>query len=395
MNFWKRFRQKRLDSKIGFLISNDAAETLCVPGYTSLDKCPEVLTGCRRIAELISTLTIHLMENTENGDQRVINELSRKIDISPSPYLTRKAWMEAIVMNLPLYGRGNSIVAIRTQNGYLTELEPIAAHRVSISHSGNYQVWIDGKPYPTDSLLHFIFNPDPHCFWCGRGLQVSLRDFANNLKQASATERAFLTSKWKPSVIVKVDAITEEFSSPEGRQKLLDSYVKAADVGEPWLIPAEQFDVTQIKPLTLADLAISDTVEMNRRMIAAVLGVPPFLLGVGEYNKEAWNAFVNHTVRPIVIGLQQEMTKKLILSPSMYIRFNLLSLYDWDIQTLSSVFGSLSDRGFVTGNEVRDRMGLSPKDGLDELRVLENYIPYELSAYQKKLVQGDDVQNAT
>ena len=89
------------------------------------------------------------------------------------------------------------------------------------------------------------------------------------------------------------------------------------------------------------------------------------------------------------------MTKKLILSPSMYIRFNLLSLYDWDIQTLSSVFGSLSDRGFVTGNEVRDRMGLSPKDGLDELRVLENYIPYELSAYQKKLVQGDDVQNAT
>lgn len=303
--------------------------------------------------------------------------------------------MEAIVMNLLLYGRGNSIVAIRTQNGYLTELEPIAAHRVSISHSGNYQVWIDGKPYPTDSLLHFIFNPDPHCFWCGRGLQVSLRDFANNLKQASATERAFLTSKWKPSVIVKVDAITEEFSSPEGRQKLLDSYVKAADVGEPWLIPAEQFDVTQIKPLTLADLAISDTVEMNRRMIAAVLGVPPFLLGVGEYNKEAWNAFVNHTVRPIVIGLQQEMTKKLILSPSMYIRFNLLSLYDWDIQTLSSVFGSLSDRGFVTGNEVRDRMGLSPKDGLDELRVLENYIPYELSAYQKKLVQGDDVQNAT
>lgn len=395
MNLWKRFRQKRSDSKIGFLISNDAAETLCVPGYTSLDKCPEVLTGCRRIAELISTLTIHLMENTENGDQRVINELSRKIDISPSPYLTRKAWMEAIVMNLLLYGRGNSIVAIRTQNGYLTELEPIAAHRVYISHSGNYQVWIDGKPYPTDSLLHFIFNPDPHCFWCGRGLQVSLRDFANNLKQASATERAFLTSKWKPSVIVKVDAITEEFSSPEGRQKLLDSYVKAADVGEPWLIPAEQFDVTQIKPLTLADLAISDTVEMNRRMIAAVLGVPPFLLGVGEYNKEAWNAFVNHTVRPIVIGLQQEMTKKLILSPSMYIRFNLLSLYDWDIQTLSSVFGSLSDRGFVTGNEVRDRMGLSPKDGLDELRVLENYIPYELSAYQKKLVQGDDVQNAT
>lgn len=63
---------------------------------------------------------------------------------------------------------------------------------------------------------------------------------------------------------------------------------------------------------------------------------------------------------------------------------------DWDIKTISEVFGSLSDRGFVTGNEVRDRIGMSPKDGLDELRILENYIPYDMSALQKKLVQGDE-----
>jgi hypothetical protein len=79
----------------------------------------------------------------------------------------------------------------------------------------------------------------------------------------------------------------------------------------------------------------------------------------------------------------------------MYVRFNVLSLYDWDIKTLADVFGGLSDRGFVDGNEVRDRLGLSPRDGLDELRVLENYIPYEMSAYQKKLVQGGAKDNGT
>ena len=57
----------------------------------------------------------------------------------------------------------------------------------------------------------------------------------------------------------------------------------------------------------------------------------------------------------------------------------------WDIQTIASVFGNLSDRGFITGNEVRDQIGMSPKEGLDELRVLENYIPYEMSGLQKKL----------
>ena len=62
---------------------------------------------------------------------------------------------------------------------------------------------------------------------------------------------------------------------------------------------------------------------------------------------------------------------------------------DWDIQTISEVFGKLSDRGYVTGNEVRDRIGMSPKEGLDELRILENYIPYDMIGAQKKLIQEE------
>ena len=196
-----------------------------------------------------------------------------------------------------------------------------------------------------------------------------------------------MESKWKPSLIVKVDAMIDEFSSPAGRKKLLDEYAASANVGEPWLIPAEQFEVEQVRPLTLADLAIKDTVELDKRTVAAVLGVPPFLLGVGEYNKDAWNNFVQNTVRPIAVGIQQEMTKKLILSPKWYVKFNVLSLMDWDLNTLYTVFGGLSDKGIVTGNEVRDRIGMSPLDGLDDLRILENFIPANMIGDQKKLVQ--------
>lgn len=383
-----RKKQTRNKSPVGFLVTDEAAETLCVPGYTTLDRCPEVVAGCRRIAELIGSLTIHLMANTEKGDKRIVNMLSRKLDIDPTPNMTRKTWIEAIVMNLLLYGKGNSIVKIHTQNGYLQDLEPIEASRVSIPESKTYEVRIDGIPYGRDEIMHFVYNPDPHCLWRGQGLQVPLMPIVNNLKQAAATEKAFLSSKWKPSVIVKVDALTEEFSNIAGRKKLLQDYVESSDAGEPWLIPAEQFDVQQVKPLSLSDLAINDSVQLNRRMVAAIIGVPPFLLGVGDYNQNEWNAFINNKVRNIVIGLQQEITRAVITSPDMYVRFNVLSLYDWDIKTLADVFGGLSDRGFVDGNEVRDRLGLSPRDGLDELRVLENYIPYEMSAYQKKLIQG-------
>ena len=377
---------------VGIVIDQGDSESLCVPGYISLDRCPEVMTAVRRIAEVVGSITIHLMRSTDRGDFRIKNELSRMIDITPMPNMTRSVWMQGIVQNLLLHGRGNSIVLPHTRGGYLRKLEPIAADRVGFIPSGytDYKVTIDGRTYEPDDVLHFVYNPDPVYLWKGRGLSVSLRDVANNLKQAAATKKGFLESKWKPSVIVKVDAMNQSFSDPKLRQKMLDEYIETDGAGKPWVIPAEQIDVQTIKPLTLADLAISDTVEIDKRTVAAIFGIPAFLLGVGDYDKDAWNAFIQDIIRPIVLSIAQEMTRKLIVSPDWYLRFNELSLMDWDLQTIANVYGALSDRGFVTGNEVRDRIGMSPADGLDEFRVLENYIPYDMAALQKKLVQGGE-----
>lgn len=388
MSRTKQKTEKRCTGQVAFVVSDG---DICVPGYTSLDRNPEILTACRRIAELIGSMTIHLMANTERGDVRVVNELSRVIDIDPMPTMTRSMWMQSIVMTMLLYGRGNAIVVPHTHLGYLESLEPIAASRVQLLPVGgsyrDYQVWIDGVAKKPGNLLHFVYNPDKYYLWKGAGVTVSLLDVANNLKQAAATKKAFMGSEYKPSIIVKVDALTEEFSSPAGRQKLIDSYIKPQTPGQPWIIPAEQFSVEQVKPLTLADLAISDSVEIDKRTVAAVLGVPAFLLGVGGYDRAAWNSFVQNTIRPMAVSIAQEMTKKLILSPKMYLRFSVRSLMDFDLNSLYTVYGGLSDKGIVTGNEVRDIMGMPPREGLDELRILENFIPADMIGQQSKLIQ--------
>lgn len=389
----RRIQQKReVDRKSPIGVWLTDSETLCCPGYTSLDQNPEIMTACKKIAELIGSLTIHLMANTEMGDKRIINELSRKIDIEPEMHMTRSTWMQSIVMNELLYGKGNSVVIPHTYNGAIVNLEPISASRVGFEPIGyrDYKVLVDGKAHDPDNVLHFVFNPDKTYLWKGRGVTTNLLTVAENLKQAAATEKGFMESKWKPSVIVKVDSLIDEFSSPDGRQKLLDDYVKSSNVGEPWLIPAEQFQVEQVRPLSLADLAIADTVQLDKRTVASIIGVPAFLLGVGEYNKEEWNNFIQSTIRTLVLGINQELTKKLIISPKMYLRLNHLSLLDWDIETIYKVFAGLSDKGIVTGNEVRDRLGMEQLEGLDELRILENYIPSDMIGAQKKLIQGGE-----
>ena len=383
-NPFKRGRQKR-DSTSPVALWLTDGEIRC-PGFTALDKCPEIVTACRKIASLIGATTIYLMANTPDGDVRIVNELSRTIDIEPMPKMTRSTWMEAIVMNLLLYGKGNSVVVPHTWEGYIQSLEPIAASRVSFLPNGyrDYKVAIDGKERSSASVLHFVYNPDKTYLWKGQGVTVALRDIAENLKQAAETEKAFMRSEYKPSIIVKVDALTDEFSSPEGRQKLIDSYAKPAKKGDPWLIPAEQFSVEQIKPLTLADLAINDSVELDKKMVAAILGVPSFVVGAGEYNKDEWNAFIQGTIMTICKSIASELTKKLIIKPEWYLQFNVWSLMDYDLTAVSNVLLAGADRGYVNGDEWRDRMHMSPA-GLKEFKVLENYIPYDKSGDQKKL----------
>lgn len=362
----------------------------CPTGYTVLSEIPEVVAAARKIAELIGSATIHLMSNEKQGDVRIINELSRLVDIEPCPNMTRAVWIEGIVMNMLLYGRGNAIVVPHTHDGYIQSLESISASRVAFEPIGyrDYKVLIDGKPKKPGNVLHFVYNPDKLYLWKGQGVTVPLKEVLDNLAQARKTEQAFLSSEYKPNVVVRVDANVQALATADGRQAIIDQYLKPSRQGEPWLIPGEMMDVSQIKPLSLADLAIADGMTVNKKTIAALFGVPAWVVGAGEYDRQEWNTFVQTKIMSIAKGMAAELTRKILVSPKWYFRFNVWSLFDYDLKTVSDILLDGSDRGFANGDEWRDRVNLSPA-GLTEYRVLENYIPWEMSGQQKKLVQDE------
>lgn len=369
-------------------------DTLSCLGYTSLAHNPEIVAAVDTIARLIGSMTIHLMENAEDGDIRVKDGLSRKIDINPNAYMTRSSLIYWIVKALFLDGNGNAVAQVRSGteqgNAYIEAIDPVSPHRVSFLPDGRgYKILIDGKPHdPNDDLLHFVLNPDIDCPWKGEGLQVVLSDVANNLKQAAKTEKGFMESKWKPSIIVKVDALADEFASPEGRKKLLESYVDSNDVGAPWLIPAEQFSVEQVKPLTLSDLALSDMVALDKRTVASIIGVPPFVLGVGDFNRDEWNNFINSKIMPLARTIEQELTKKLLISSGRFFRFNSWSLFSYSITELVSAGAEMVDRMSLRRNEWRSWVNMPPDPEMNELLALENYLPADKLGDQKKLIQN-------
>lgn len=400
----KRYRNKTRDapaptqrrSDTSWLCSVDAYNILCGSGYTRLIDCPEVRMCAHVYADLISSMTLYLMQNTAKGDKRVINGLADKLDIEPNSLMTRKTFMHNLVSVLMLAGDGNQITYPHyTADGYLENLEPLKPSGVSILEDprDGYHIQYYGQTFRPDEVLHFVINPDPEYPWKGTGYRAVLKDVIRGLKQAGVTKQALLESP-APSIIVKVDSQSEELASSAGRQKLGEQYLSDKENGRPWFIPADLFDVKEVKPLTLNDLALAKNMELDKRTVAGIFGVPPFMVGVGDFNAAEFNFFVTSRVMPLARGIEQEMTRKLIIATDMYLRFNPRSLYSYSLSDIITAGKEMVTQAAMDRNEWRDWIGMEPRDDMEELIVLENFIPAKNVGDQSKLKPAGGDSNA-
>ncbi len=402
MKLFKNKRAEVVKEKVIFtgLLTKEDFDTLCCEGYTKISDNPEVQICVNKIADLVSSMTIKLMENSENGNKRIKDELSRKIDINPNNLMTRKNFIFHLVKTLFLYGDGNCICYPRfiTKNGQVLldnidffDMSQVTYNKTYTSYSVNYK----GVTYNPDEILHFILMPSKQCPFVGSGYSYIIMDTINNLKQAAVTKKGFMASKFQPNIIVKVDSNTEELSTKDGRKKILEDYVENNEAGKPWILPAEQFEIQAIKPLTLQDLALNDSVKIDKETVAKIFDVPGFLVGTGEkFDKDEHNNFVDTRIMGISQNIQQELTRKLLYSHDRFFEFNPRSIYAYNLNDLAKIGKEWSSGGLMSRNEARDWVKLPPREGLDEIVILENYIPASKIGEQAKLLmEGGDKKN--
>lgn len=381
-------KKTRADPVTMWLNGAEATEILCPIGYTPLSKNEEIRRCVYKIADLVSDMTIMLMQNGTNGDIRIRNELAKKIDIYPNKNMTRKNFIHKIVTDMLL--GGNSVVYPHTKDGLIEDLQILQSTSLlfDVVNDG-YQIRYKDKLFYPDEVLHFVLNPDDDYPFKGQGYTKMITQTVNNLLQANATKKGFLQSKWKPSLIISIQADTEELQDPVLRKKILGSYTDTTSDGEPWLIPAGEIDVKTVQPLTLNDLAIQDSITLDIKTIAACFGIPPFMVGVGTFNKDEYNNFISTTIMSIAMIIQQELSKKLLYSPDMYFKFNPKSLMQYNLNEQVQFVKELVAGGMLNRNEGRTEFDYAPVDvdGMNDYIVLENYVPVDKVGDQKKLVQ--------
>lgn len=393
MGFFDRLMKRNVPASSSQAFQVWLSENIAIQGYRRLQDCPEIVAAVNVYADLISSMTIYLMENRKKGDVRVRNALSKMIDITPSPVMTKRQFYAHIVRVLLLYGDGNAVVFPVIKKGLIEQLVPLESSKVRFEDDkklGHYKViYGENQVYGPDEVLHFRVNPDPSRPWLGTGYTRLLAETISAMSQSTATKRSLMESP-SPSLIVKVDSNADELASEEGRALYASRFTDSKNAQRPWFIPATLMDVEQIKPLTMKDLAIAENLELDKRQIAAVYGVPAFMIGVGEFSKDEYNNFIRSRVMPIAKAIEQELTRQLLLNPDWYFTFNPRSLMAYDMTELVEAGGEMVDRMAISRNEWRDMVGLSPDDRMEELLALENYIPQEMLGKQKKLVGTND-----
>ena len=361
-------------------------EMLCPTGYKPLIKNEEVQKCANIIADLVSSMTIMLMQNGENGDIRLKNELSRKMDVCPNKLMTRKTFIFKIVKDLIL--TGNSVARVSYKDGYLDNIYLLKASETSFRQVGeSYQVLYKGTYFEPDEVLHFVMVPNDEEPFRGEGYKNAIIETVNNLLQANATKTGFLKSKWKPSMVISINSDIEDLQDKEKRNKILGSYTDTTEAGEPWIIPAGEIDIKTINPLTLNDLAIQDSITLDKKAVAAAFQIPAFMIGVGEFNKEAYNNFVSTKIMSVAMIIQQELTRKILYSNDKYFKFNAKSLMQYNLSEKTTFVKEMIGGGMLNRNEGRNEFDYSPVDseGMNDYNVLENYIPVSDVGKQKKL----------
>lgn len=383
MAWFKRSKTSQQNSVGVTYLSLDSPGVLAGMGYHRLMDAPEVASAVWLIADLISSMPIHLMENQKNGDIRIHDALARKIDVNPWSLGTRQAWVHWIVETE--LTDGEAVVIPVTSGMTISDLVP-APDATFHRHLGaaGYTVYYNGYEFDADNVLHFRLRPDPTQPWRGSGPELQLQNVVNSIIQTAVTKTAYMSSEYKPPIVVAVDS-DNDLSDKKARDKFIKNFWTRSKPDEPLIIPANLMKIQQIKPLSLTDLAIKDGVELDRKTVASIFGIPGFLLGVGTFNKDEYNTFISRTILPICRGIEQELTKKLLLSENRYFRFNARSLYSYSLQELSQIALNNRNAGLMTGNEGRNWLDLPPMDGLDELVMLENFVPADRLGDQKKL----------
>ena len=339
-------------------------------GHTSLSGVPvnpetairvsAVYACVALIAETIGTLPIHVYRDRAGNRERVDDHPAARVLIErPNPTWTRRQLIEAIVASMLLHG--NAYVGLeRDPSGYATRAWLIDPRRVRARSTGRGSLVfeVDGTVWPhPDVLLHFpalVLNED------GLGLSpiAAAREAVGLAIAAEDAAAAWWSNAGVPSAVLQAASQLTDEQARRLLARWAEMYSGPRKVGRVAVLDSG----VEYKPLTISarDLQFLETRRFQVAEIARLFRVPPHMIADVE-RSTSWGAgieqqtiaFVQYTLRPWVVRLEEVLSQDLLLTRGLYVRFALDGLLRGDTQSRWQAYRIAREIGVMSANEVR------------------------------------------
>jgi len=353
-----------------------------------------VWAAIRMLSESVAQLPIGLIERLENGDKinRTDHFLYNLVHNKPNEYQTRFGFIQKIMYDLCI--NGNSYIQIeRNGSGRPIALYPLLVTDVEIREYDEKYYYYNkntGEAIEYEEMLHFkIMSND------GMVGMSPIDTCANSISWGLGLERygnSYFQNGAKVSGVLQTDRALSTEAIDRLRNSFDMNYAKIGDSNKT-LILEEGLKFNTISLSNEASQFLSSR-QFSIEEIARIFNIPPHLLR--DLSKSSFNniqeqsrEFVQYSLMPYLIMIEQEMTCKLLKKKeigTLFFEFNTNALLRGNPKERAEYYRTMLNIGAMSINEIRQKENMNRVEQGDNLFMQLNMATVDT------IIQGGDAE---
>lgn len=279
---------------------------------------------------------------------------------------------------------GNSYWYILNNNlGTPVELWILPSHRMSIVPDKDKFIngyiytkdWNEKIPFDNNEIIHYKF-ASPHNPFYGMGIIAGIESAYNLNENMNIYGQATFRNMGRLDGGFITTELLNEIEFKRLQQQIKDKTSGVKNQGKTLLLP-KGLDYKQFA-LSPRELDFLMGKKITREEIAGAFGVPLSKLTTESVNKANAEAgerqWARDTILPRLIRIEEKINEKLMprYDDDIFVVFD-SPIPEDKVYALKERIGHVKE-GITTRNEERQKLGLDPKDGLDDI-----YMPFNLA----------------
>ena len=341
---------------------NDAGVSVTVD---TLLEDSTVIAGLGAITNGISQVPMQVRRKTEMGSELLLQHPIQRLLERPNAYQTCSEFKEAVVTSILVHG--NAFIRIIRVGGQPRQLIPMDPSEITVGATAMGLPSYNHNSFGKMSNEEVIQIRDVSTYTPQGESRLMLS--AQRIGALKAADRLMSTT-FRNGVSVNYAITTEGAISADERaafaKALKDTFGQGGTgQGGAMVLPAGS-SMNALKGTTPADADLRALRQDLIREIAAIFGVPAYMLGVSgdeKYNnvRQKTTSFHRDTLNPLMVKIQEAFTMKL-LGDGEFIEFDVVDFVKGAVNEQAQVASQLVSAGIWTPNEGREYLGKNPSD---------------------------------